>query len=72
MTAPALARVSSASWTLRHVLTANATISFVLAALITSLLHESAHAVAGLVQGLTPTASPFSVELAPEGAMHLT
>ena len=66
MAAPALSGVSS-SWTLRHVLTANATISFVLASMVNSLLHESAHAVAGLVQGLTPTISPFSVEFAPEG-----
>ena len=66
MAAPALSGVSS-SWTLHHVLKANATISFVLASMVNSLLHESAHAVAGLVQGLTPTISPFSVEFALEG-----
>ena len=43
----------------------NATGAFVLAAVVNSLLHESAHAVAGLVQGLTPTLSPFAVHYVP-------
>ena len=66
MTAPALSDVSS-TWSTRHVLTANATISFVLASMVNSLLHESAHAVAGLALGLTPTISPYSVNFQPEG-----
>ena len=48
-------------------LTANAALAFVLAAIVNSVLHESAHAIAGLVQGLTPTISPFSVDYVPEG-----
>jgi hypothetical protein len=43
----------------------NAAAAFVLAAIVNSLLHESAHAVAGLVEGLTPTLSPFSVTYDP-------
>ncbi len=45
-------------------LTANATLALVLAGIVNSLLHESAHAVAGLAVGLTPTIGPFSVEYA--------
>ncbi len=41
-------------------LTANATVVFVLAAMITSVVHELAHAVAGLAVSLTPVVSPFS------------
>jgi hypothetical protein len=42
-------------------------LAFVLAAMVNSLLHEAAHAVAGLVMGLTPTISPFAVSYEPEG-----
>jgi hypothetical protein len=66
MTAPASTSVPS-TWTTRRVLTANATISFVLASMINSLLHEGGHAVAGLALGLTPTISPFSVEFVEDG-----
>jgi hypothetical protein len=45
-------------------LTANATLAYVIAAIVNSLLHESAHAVAALALGLTPTISPFSAEVA--------
>lgn len=48
-------------------LTANATVAFVLGAMITSVVHELAHAVAGLAVGLTPVVSPFSVSYIPEG-----
>lgn len=66
MTTPALTSVPP-TWTTRRVLTANATISFVLASMVNSLLHEGAHAVAGLALGLTPTISPFNVEYAEDG-----
>ncbi|HEX8487655.1 MAG TPA: hypothetical protein VF642_03845 [Propionibacteriaceae bacterium] len=36
-----------------------------LASMVNSLLHESAHAVAGLALGLTPTILPFAVDFAP-------
>jgi hypothetical protein len=49
------------------VLTANATITFVLASMVGSLLHESAHAAAGLALGLTPTIAPFAVDYAVPG-----
>ncbi len=45
-------------------LTANSTVALVLASIVNSLLHESAHAVAALTLGLTPTISPFSVDVA--------
>jgi hypothetical protein len=45
-------------------LTANSTLAYVIAAIVNALLHESAHAVAALALGLTPTISPFSVEIA--------
>lgn len=35
--------------------------------MVNSLLHEAAHAVAGLVLGLTPTITPLSVSYEPEG-----
>jgi hypothetical protein len=63
MTAPASTSVPP-TWTTRRALTANATISFVLASLVNSLLHEGGHAVAGLALGLTPTISPFNVDFA--------
>lgn len=47
-------------------LTANATVAFVLAALVTGFSHEIAHAVAALVQGANPVVSPFSVSY-PDG-----
>lgn len=43
----------------------NVTAAFVLAAMANSLLHELAHAVAGLVQGMAPTVTPFSVDYQP-------
>lgn len=51
----------------RRRLTTAAALSFVLAAMVNSMLHEAAHAVAGLALGLTPTISPFSVSYEPEG-----
>ncbi len=45
---------------------ANASVAFVLAAMVTSLVHELAHAVAGLIVGLIPTVSPFSVSFVPD------
>jgi hypothetical protein len=51
-------------------LTANATLSYVIAAIVNSLAHESAHAVAALALGLTPTISPFSVETAEQPTDH--
>ncbi|MET0692428.1 MAG: hypothetical protein ABWY56_00780 [Propionibacteriaceae bacterium] len=51
----------------RRALLANSTLAFVLAAMVNDTLHELAHAVAGLAQGLTPTVSPFSVSYLPEG-----
>jgi len=44
-----------------------ASLAFVSASIVNSLLHEAAHTVAGLPQGLTPTISPFSVSYDPEG-----
>ncbi len=46
---------------------ANSTLAFVLAAIVNTTLHELAHAVAGLTQGLVPTLAPFSVSYTPEG-----
>jgi hypothetical protein len=43
----------------------NAAAAFVLATIVNVLLHELAHAVAGLAQGLTATLLPFSVNYAP-------
>jgi hypothetical protein len=43
----------------------NAAAAFVLASIVNTLLHELAHAVAGLAQGLTATLVPFSVSYAP-------
>lgn len=51
----------------RRGLTAASATAFVLAAIVSSTLHELAHAAAGLVQGLTPTVSPFSVDYVPDG-----
>lgn len=48
-------------------LTAASSTAFVLAAIVNSVLHELAHATAGLAQGLTPTVSPFSVSYVPDG-----
>lgn len=59
---------ASSTRSVPHVLTASATISFVLASMVNSLLHESAHAAAGLALGLTPTISPFNVDFAPAGS----
>jgi hypothetical protein len=39
----------------------NAAGAFLLAAMVNSLLHEGAHAAAGLALGLTPTVTPFAV-----------
>ena len=64
MTSPTPSEGSS-GWSTRRVLTANATISFVLASMVNSLLHESAHAVAGLALGTTPTILPFGVDFPP-------
>lgn len=64
-TSPTTDRASAVE---RRSLTANATLAFVLAGMVNSILHEGAHAAAGLVLGLGPTISPFSVEFADEGS----
>jgi hypothetical protein len=51
----------------RRRLAAVASVAIVLTGMVNSLLHEAAHAVAGMAQGLTPTISPFSVSYEPEG-----
>jgi hypothetical protein len=51
----------------QRTLTLNATVAFVLAGLVNSLLHEGAHAVAGLAVGLVPTITSFAVSYDPEG-----
>jgi hypothetical protein len=51
----------------QRTLTLNATVAFVLAGMVNSLLHECAHAVAGLAVGLVPTITPFAVSYEPEG-----
>jgi len=51
----------------RRALWLASTVAFLLAAMVNDTLHELAHAAAGLVLGLKPTVSPFSVQFAPEG-----
>jgi hypothetical protein len=64
---PTAAPPVSAEATDRRSLLANSTLAFVLAAMVNSLLHELAHAVAGRALGLTPVLSPFSVDYIPDG-----
>ncbi|HEY5822050.1 MAG TPA: hypothetical protein VIT20_08745 [Propionibacteriaceae bacterium] len=64
---PTTDRASAAD---RRSLTANATLAFVLAGMVNSVLHEGAHATAGLILGLGPTISPFSVSYATDGSAN--
>lgn len=60
-TSPATTAAAGAT---TRTLTANSTLAFVLASMVNVTLHESAHAVAGLAQGLTPTITTFAVDYA--------
>lgn len=51
-------------------LTTSSTLALILASVVNSLLHESAHAVAALAYGLTPTLSSFSVDVAEPTTPH--
>jgi hypothetical protein len=53
----------------RRALLASSTLAFALAAMVNDTLHEGAHALAGLAQGLVPTLTPFAVDFAPEGTV---
>lgn len=70
MTEPTTAITGSPSPAPSQTLLASSTLAFVLAATVSNTLHEAAHALAGRVQGLAPTLTPFSVEYAPEPTDH--